>query len=316
MTYVPPPFLPLPEGTKPLLDPRNDLVFKMIFADAPDLLTHLINAVRHDSPPVQVERILNPSITPEDVTRKFIALDILAVDDSGHRFNIEMQMRSHPFWPARSVYYLAQSYARQLPRGGDYSELRPAIGINLLNFELFGSPPDRSKALWRFGLVDLFDRRQHLDDTLELNMIELPKADRLGLFDSPRLQALRDWVTLLQHCGDPQRMGEIIELPVRDALGRVINISQDEYHRQLADSREKALRDERSFLRFAREEGLAEGRALGRAEGKSELLVAMIESRFGRLSECQLAILRGATSAELDQYAKNLLTAESVTDLL
>ncbi len=179
------------------------------------------------------------------------------------------------------------------------------------------------KALWRFGLVDLFDRRQHLDDTLELNMIELPKADRLGLLDSPRLQALRDWVTLLQHCGDPQRMGEIIELPVRDALGRVINISQDEYHRQLADSREKALRDERSFLRFAREEGLAEGRAegraeglaLGRAEGKSELLVAMIENRFGRLSESEVATLRGATSSELDQFAAKLMTATSVTDI-
>jgi flagellar biosynthesis/type III secretory pathway protein FliH len=72
-------------------------------------------------------------------------------------------------------------------------------------------------------------------------------------------------------------------------------------------------------LRVAREQGLAEGRAEGlaegRAEGKSELLVAMVESRFGRLSESQAATLRGATSAELDQYAIRLMTATTVTDI-
>jgi hypothetical protein len=39
---------------KPLLDPKNDFVFKRLFADAPDLLAALINAVRSSDPPVQV----------------------------------------------------------------------------------------------------------------------------------------------------------------------------------------------------------------------------------------------------------------------
>lgn len=66
--------------------------------------------------------------------------------------------------------------------------------------------------------------------------MELPKADSLGLLEDSRLQPLRDWVALLQQCGDPERMGEIRELPVRDALGRVHDISQDDYHRQMVEA--------------------------------------------------------------------------------
>jgi len=43
-----------PDMTGPgLLDPKLDLVFKRLFAGAPDLLADLINAVRSDEPPIQ-----------------------------------------------------------------------------------------------------------------------------------------------------------------------------------------------------------------------------------------------------------------------
>ena len=35
-----------------LLDPKNDFVFKRVFADEPELLVALINAVRFRAPPV------------------------------------------------------------------------------------------------------------------------------------------------------------------------------------------------------------------------------------------------------------------------
>jgi hypothetical protein len=43
-----------------LLDPKNDFVFKKLFADAPDLLAALINAVRPDETPITVVVVLNP----------------------------------------------------------------------------------------------------------------------------------------------------------------------------------------------------------------------------------------------------------------
>ncbi|EXJ09031.1 Rpn family recombination-promoting nuclease/putative transposase [Nitrincola nitratireducens] len=51
-----------------LLDPRNDYVFKRIFAEAPDLLVHLINDVRPDLPSITSVKVLNPSINPAELT--------------------------------------------------------------------------------------------------------------------------------------------------------------------------------------------------------------------------------------------------------
>jgi predicted transposase/invertase (TIGR01784 family) len=103
-----------------LLDPKNDFVFKRLFADAPELLAALINAVRSTEPPVEVVEVLNPRIEPEELTGKFIVLDVLAQDAQGRRYNIEMQVRRYSAWSARSAYYLARTLTQQLNGGDDY----------------------------------------------------------------------------------------------------------------------------------------------------------------------------------------------------
>jgi predicted transposase/invertase (TIGR01784 family) len=94
----------------PLLDPKNDAVFKRLFAGAPHLLAELINAVRSSEPPLTVVEILNPDITPEDLSGKQIILDILARDPEGKLYNVEMQVRAHRAWTARSAFYLARAF--------------------------------------------------------------------------------------------------------------------------------------------------------------------------------------------------------------
>ena len=66
-----------------LLDPKNDYIFKRLFATAPHLLSALINAVRHEEEPVEVIEVLNPRIEPEELAGKFIVLDVLARDRQG-----------------------------------------------------------------------------------------------------------------------------------------------------------------------------------------------------------------------------------------
>jgi predicted transposase/invertase (TIGR01784 family) len=136
---------------KPLLDPKNDFVFKRLFADAPDLLAALINAVRSSDPPVQVVEVLNPQIDPEEFLGKYIVLDILAEDERGRRYNIEMQVRRERAWSERSMYYLARTFVQPLRAGGEYETLKSAIGIHLLDFELF---PDPTQAHWCFEMRD------------------------------------------------------------------------------------------------------------------------------------------------------------------
>ncbi|QLF93352.1 Rpn family recombination-promoting nuclease/putative transposase [Pseudomonas sp. ABC1] len=115
-----------------LLDPKNDFVFKRLFASAPDLLTDLINCIRSDSDeaPIAVVEILNPHIAPEDLHGKFIVLDLLARDSQGQLYDVEMQVRRHAGYGLRSLYYLARTLGQQLSRGEHYSSLKPVIGIH------------------------------------------------------------------------------------------------------------------------------------------------------------------------------------------
>ena len=74
-----------------------------------------------------------------------------------------------------------------------------------------------------------------LGDELQLNLIELPKADRLGA-GNPALAA---WVAFLEHWQEERRMQQIDYPPVQQALQRIRDLSADEETRRLAFVRER-----------------------------------------------------------------------------
>lgn len=260
-----------------LLDPKNDYVFKRLFTQAPELLVSLINAVRADEPPITHVTILNPRIEPEELTGKFIILDVLAEDAQGRQYNVEMQVRSYPAWGARSVYYLASLLGAQLKSGEEYAAIRPVIGIHLLDFEYFKAPEHQTQAVWCFELRDRQRPAVLIGQELQLNLVELPKADRLGLDVNARA-ALAAWVTLMEHWNEERAMSEIDYPPVQQALGILKHLSDDEEARRLALVRQRALLNEISELNAARREGKAEGLAEGEARGLREALARLIAS--------------------------------------
>ena len=87
-------------------------------------------------------------------------------------------------------------------------------------------------------------------------MIELPKADRLLAARST--EPLASWVTFFQHGQDEAIMSSITHPPVQQALDELKRLSADEEAQHLAMLRERALRDEASFVKDAKAEALAE----------------------------------------------------------
>jgi len=114
-----------------LLDPKNDYVFKRLFGEHPALLVSLINDLRPDLPALLAVEVLNPEINAEELRGKYIILDLLARDETGHDYNIEIQVRRYGHWHQRALYYLARMLSQQLGEGEDYSLLRAAVGIHL-----------------------------------------------------------------------------------------------------------------------------------------------------------------------------------------
>lgn len=120
-----------------LLDPKNDYVYKRLFAGDADLTVALINDLRPDLPQVASVEILNPTIAASELSGKGIVLDVRARCVDGHQYNIEMQVQRQRDWGARSLFYLARLLSQQLGTGEEYQAVASAIGIHLLDFDLF-----------------------------------------------------------------------------------------------------------------------------------------------------------------------------------
>jgi len=289
-----------------LLDPTNDYVFKRLFVDAPDLLVALINDLRPDLPEIASVEILNPTIEPGELTGKYIILDVLARDPAGHCYNVEVQVRRYGAWHQRGLFYLARTLGGQLDAGEDYQELRASVGLHLLDFDLFSATESqRRQALWRFEMRDERQPAVTLGNILQMNLIELRKADRLGLPPGP----LSAWITFFKHWQEELTMAAVAHEPVKQAMNRIRQLSADEEARRLAFVRERALHDEVSLLNDARREGREEGRAEGREEGREagreegheagREAVARNLIAMQLLTDAQIATASGLTEAQV-----------------
>jgi predicted transposase/invertase (TIGR01784 family) len=277
-----------------LLDPTNDYVFKRLFAEAPELLVALINDLRPDLPDIASVQILNPAIEPSELSGKYIILDVLARDADGHCYNVEVQVRRYGAWHKRGLFYLARTLGGQLTAGEDYEELRASVGLHLLDFDLFtATASQRRQALWRFEMRDEQQPHVSLGNILQMNLIELNKADRLGLPPGP----LRAWIAFFKHWQEALVMAEFTHEPVQQAMDRLRELSADEETRRLAFVRERALHDEVSFLNEAKREGREEGRKEGRKEAREEFARNLIAMNL--LTDEQIAAASGLSEAEV-----------------
>ena len=264
--------------TNNLLDPKNDYVFFRIFSEEPELLIDLINAVRADQPPITEITLLDARLTPERIQGKRLVLDLRGIDEHGRRYNIEIQVRRFPFWASRAMMYLARLYSEQLDAGNDYQQAQPVIGIHLLDFDLFKEEPgDQDNALWRFDTYD-HQHARRLGHIMELNIVELRKAERLGQLPE-RLSA---WIAYFEHWNEDKVMNNLAHPPIQKAHAKLRAMSADEQERYWAESRARALSDEVTMLNAARREGRCQT-ALAMLEG-GNLDIATI-ARYTELSE-------------------------------
>jgi predicted transposase/invertase (TIGR01784 family) len=99
---------------------------------------------------------------------------------------------------------------------------------------------------------------------LQVNLIELKKADRLEL----SLGSLRFWIEFLEHWQSLVQMVDIPYEPVRKAMERLKMISADEEERRLAFVRQRAMHDEATLLKEVREGGFEKGIEQGIEQGR------------------------------------------------
>jgi predicted transposase/invertase (TIGR01784 family) len=306
--------MPSVSSDAPLLDPKNDYVFKRLFAQRIDLLTDLVNLVRGEAEPLKLTEVLNPHILPEDITGKQIVLDVRALDSRGRSIDVEVQVRAQRDYSARALYYLARSLVDQIGESEAYGRLRSVIGVSILDFQLFREPGDKTCGQWRFAMRADQQLNQppqpprELEVQLELNFLELPKLARLGLEKTNK--PLYDWCLFFSNPNGVD-VEQITHPSVKEAFAVLKSVSATAQERADAEKRIKYVRDLNAMIGA----GWDEGKAAGKAEGKAELLERQLTRKFGALSEASRSRLLSATDDELNDWSEALLVATTLEEV-
>jgi predicted transposase/invertase (TIGR01784 family) len=295
------------------LDPKLDLVFRLLFTREPVLLVDMLEGIL--ARPVRSLTILDREIPGELSSDKQIVLDVRARLDDGSRVDVEMQRRTLPALASRLVYYGTRDYSDQLHRGDDYHLLTPTTGIVWLVEPLF---PSLSRL---HSVFELRDRHTHLrfGDQLTIHVLQLS-----SLHSSPTTgydAKVHRWARFLVARDDAEFDRLASEDPIMSIAKQTLEqLSLDPATRRLAREREDSLRLYRMHLAASRVEGETEGEAKGRAEGEAKgraaLLLKQLGLRFGHLGPATRERVEAASVEQLDGWAERVLTAETLDEAL
>ncbi|MDR3039080.1 MAG: Rpn family recombination-promoting nuclease/putative transposase [Candidatus Adiutrix sp.] len=243
--------------TRDPLSPKNDLFFKLLFAE-PNRLSLLQAFLRAalDLPAEEFDQltIMDPHLQrgyPED---KLGILDAKILTKGGQTIDVEIQVEPQTHLWERALYYAARMTTDQLKSGRDYREIHPVIGIFILDWELIKEDLNYHH---RFRLYD--ERLDYAYPRLmEINILELPK-----LPERPDGSSLCDWLRLFTaRTREEFEMAAKAGSEIAQAVAVIMELSEDERTRMLAESRERYRRDEVARREYAvQEERLKVARA-------------------------------------------------------
>ena len=155
------------------LDPKNDLIFKRIFGEHPDLLIDFLNALMPLTPDRMIKEIeyLPAEQVPDNPGKKNSIVDVKCKDKSGGVFIIEMQMLWTDDFTKRLIFNAGKAYVRQLKKGEDYHLLQPVYTLAILN-ESFDH---QTKRFYHHYSIVNKENTKEVIEGLEFVLVELPK---------------------------------------------------------------------------------------------------------------------------------------------
>ena len=178
-----------------------------------------------------------------------VALD-LNVNDK--LVNVEIQVKIDNDYRDRTLFYWAKLYTSELKSGEDYGNLKQTIMINIINFNMFkGSDYHTEVAAMIKSKNEIFS------DKFSMHFFELKKISK-----HPKTSR-EQWLRFINADSEEDfEMVEATSMPIIQKAVKVIyDMSEDTKTRELARLREKALHDEASALKQAKNEGIEVGRA-------------------------------------------------------
>ncbi|GHU16054.1 hypothetical protein FACS189472_00260 [Alphaproteobacteria bacterium] len=185
-------------------------------------------------------------------------LGILAETSDRRLVNVEIQQQSQNHFIKRSLFYWAEIYFQQLPRGGKFADLCQTVCINILEKNIFED--DR---YWHTYHMRDDETYELLTDSEEIHFLELAKLKEYQK-DNP----VTWWLEYIKnpHSKIVDKIGEF-EPIIKEAVEMFDIVSSDPDAQELMRIRNDGEIEYNSAMWEARMEGEARGKIEGEARG-------------------------------------------------
>ncbi|MFJ8219902.1 Rpn family recombination-promoting nuclease/putative transposase [Bacillus cereus] len=269
---------------KNLVNLRVDFAFKRLFGveGNEDILIGFLNAVLQSSLDEEIISLHldDPHLPREQKDDKLSILDLRATLNNGIKLNIEIQVRDKKDMIERSLFYWSGMYYSQMTQGMKYTELRPTICINIVDFILFPEEED----FHNVGAVMNKKTKHVLTENMQVHFLEIPKViqEWQGERMNPWEDSLARWLLLFPAYED-ERLTTILEAIAMEkdpVLKRAIEdwerLSSDKDFLRLYEAREKAIKDRMSEIETAEEKAAKNAAKEARIETKIKVIHNLI----------------------------------------
>tara|TARA_R110002073_G_scaffold5624_26_gene34710 strand:- start:1943 stop:2839 length:897 start_codon:yes stop_codon:yes gene_type:complete len=278
------------------IDPTVDFAFKKLLGspEHPAVTLHFLNAILGGDPLITEVDVLNPFLEKDFEGDKLSILDILARDERGQLFNIEMQTALSTELPERLAFYASSLFVGQIGQGDSYHELCPAIGICVLNDVMIAHTPEIHHD-FRLRCGEAL-----LTNHLQIHLLELPKY-ALPSDNKKITEPIEEWMFFFRQVENltADEVAKRLDDPTFvEAVGVLEMIARSPEERDLYEARLKMQRDEEARLRYAKNQGLEEGREEGIRRGNLAGRIQLLQELLGE-SVTEMAVLETQDIAEL-----------------
>jgi predicted transposase/invertase (TIGR01784 family) len=222
-------------------NPMNDVLFKFIFAneDRKQVTIDFLNAVlnRQEQKSIKDIQFKNSEIVPLFEEDKLTRFDIFCVTEDGTQIDVEVQVVNKKNMERRTLFYWSQMYLMNLNKGEKYQDLKPAITINILRYNIF--PEDSFHSMYSIYNMETHRR---LNEDMELHFLEVPKFKKKPISEMNRMER---WLAYFSNKLNQQEMEELAmnESAIQTAMNAAAVFMQNKEERLKYLNREMAIID-------------------------------------------------------------------------
>ncbi|MFZ1789363.1 MAG: Rpn family recombination-promoting nuclease/putative transposase, partial [Saprospiraceae bacterium] len=242
------------------LDPKNDLIFKRVFGEHPNITISFLNALlplEVGNEIISIEYMQTELVPEKPHLTKNSIVDVRCKDLLGRQFIVEMQMIWTDAFKDRVLFNASKTFVRQLQKTEDYIKLKTVFALSLID-DIFEKESEES--YHHYKLTNQNDLTKTIDG-MELIFVELPKYKLKNLNDK-KLNIL--WLRYLSEMDKLMDMQKAnISLP--EEILQAIELTHESNYtpEQLAayDKYIDAIRTEKTLIAEAEARGEARGEA-------------------------------------------------------